>query len=183
MRVLVTGGAGFIGSHTTDALVHRGHSVRVFDNLDTQVHPTGSWPNYLHVDAERVQGDVRNWDQVAAAVRDMDAVIHLAAAVGVGQSMYDIRRYVDVNAVGGATVLDVLANTSHRVRRLVVASSMSIYGEGAYTCTACGLASVTARTVSQMHARDWEPRCAGCRLPLVPAPTPESRLIQPPTQI
>lgn len=181
MRVLVTGGAGFIGSHTVDALVERGHDVRVFDSLEPQVHGSPEWPGYLHAAAERIRGDVRDRDAVGGAVGDMDAVLHLAAAVGVGQSLYEIRRYVEVNSVGGATLLDVLANTRHRVRRVVVASSMSIYGEGAYRCAACGPVDAPPRGEGQLQARDWELHCPRCQADLAPAPTPESQPLRPPS--
>src|SRR3954466_5931199 len=126
--VLVTGGAGFIGSHLTDLLLASGYRVRVLDNLSPQVHGDRSTPEYLSKDAELLVGDVRDADAVARALDGVDAVIHLAAAVGVGQSMYEIVSYTQVNELGTATLLEALARRP--VERLVVASSMSIYGEG-----------------------------------------------------
>ena len=122
-NILITGGAGFIGSHVTDLLVSRGYSVRLLDNLSAQVHPDGP-PRYLAKDAELVMGDVRDPDAVARALRGIDGVIHLAAAVGVGQSMYEIVSYTDVNDLGTAVLLQALAR--HPVERLVCASSMSV---------------------------------------------------------
>jgi dTDP-L-rhamnose 4-epimerase len=121
--VLVTGGAGFIGSHLTDALLAKGHRVRVFDSLEPPVHGSlrecGVWPGYLATDCCRILGDVRDGDALHKAIDGADVVFHLAAAVGVGQSMYEIERYVDVRT---AVLLDVLANERHSVRKLVVAS-------------------------------------------------------------
>ncbi len=130
-RVLVTGGAGFIGSHIVDALLAQGDEVRVLDNLTPQVHgPSGQPPAYLSPDAELIVGDVRDREALRRALDGVTAVSHQASAVGVGQSMYDIARYTDVNVGGTALLLDVLATEQHTVERLVVASSMSIYGEG-----------------------------------------------------
>src|SRR5918997_4769333 len=127
-RVLVTGGAGFIGSHLTDLLLESGFTVRLLDALSPQVHGTAGPPTYLNPEAELIVGDVRNRALVERAVRGVDYVVHLAAAVGVGQSMYEIVSYTDTNEVGTAMLLEVLSK--HPVERLVCASSMSIYGEG-----------------------------------------------------
>src|SRR3954466_2817419 len=127
-RVLITGGAGFIGSHVADRLLSAGYRVRALDNLNPQVHgPHAKRPAYLDPNVELQVGDVRDPAAVRRALEGIDFVVHLAAAVGVGQSMYQMRSYVDVNSVGTATLLEQL--TSHKVQRLVVASSMSIYGE------------------------------------------------------
>lgn len=106
-RVLITGGAGFVGSHLTDMQLDRGYAVRVLDNLDPQVHGQGR-PSHLSAEAEFIEGDVRDPERVAEALRDVDAVYHLAAAVGVGQSMYEIRHYCDANFMGTATLLEAL---------------------------------------------------------------------------
>jgi dTDP-L-rhamnose 4-epimerase len=134
MRVLVTGGAGFIGSHLVDRLLADGHEVRVLDALHPQVHD--GWPGYLAAEAERIDGDVRDREVVRGALRDVDRLVHLAAAVGVGQSMYEIERYTSVNAIGAAVVLEEAIEVRDRLEKLVVASSMSIYGEGLYRCPA-----------------------------------------------
>ena len=157
MRVLVTGGAGFIGSHLADRLLAAGHAVRALDSLDPQVHPDGP-PAYLTEDVELVVGDVRDPDAVDAALADVDAVVHLAAAVGVGQSMYEIRRYVDVNAMGCATLLERVVERRDRIGRLVVASSMSIYGEGQYRDPRTGVGGLAPglRPEAQLAERRWE---------------------------
>ena len=178
MNVLVTGGAGFIGSHVVDLLLEQGHSVRVFDALVEQVHQ-GDGPKYVPAGAEFVQGDVRDRDAFAAALAGMDEVVHLAAEVGVGQSMYEISRYVDANTGGTAVLLDILANARHSVRKLVVASSMSIYGEGAYECLDHGLVFPRLRTEEQLHSRSWEPTCPDCGATLEPVPTAESKPLYP----
>lgn len=138
MRVLVTGGAGFIGSHLVDQLVNTGHSVWVLDNLDPQVHPDEDWPDYLSVSpwCARLRGDVREPADVRVALdtAQPDVLVHLAAKVGVGQSMYDIAEYTSVNVQGTAVLLEEIERRREvdRPKRIVVASSMSIYGEGGY---------------------------------------------------
>lgn len=181
-RVLVTGGAGFVGSHTVDVLVEHGYFVRVYDNLDPQVHSqieSRGWPDCANPAAEYIRGDVRDGDMLRQALDRIDAVIHLAAAVGVGQSMYRVHHYVDVNSLGAATLLDILANERHRVKRLVVASSMSLYGEGAYRCQVCGDVFPLLRAESQLQAREWEVHCPRCDRFVGPMPTPESKALHP----
>src|SRR5215208_3748311 len=180
MRVLVTGGAGFIGSHVADRLLASGHAVRAFDNLDPQIHPAGQRPDYLHPDVELVIGDIRDRAAVRAALDDVDAVIHLAAAVGVGQSMYEIERYVSVNAGGAATLLQAILERRDRIRKLVVASSMSVYGEGQYRNPRTGAVVVrpSLRSEEQLTARQWE-LIGSDGLPLEPVPTPETKPLRP----
>ena len=128
--ILITGGAGFIGSHLTKALLEKGHSVRVLDSLIDQVHPGGEPPADFPADAELIVGDVRDETALERALQDVDKVVHLAAEVGVGQSMYAVERYVSVNDLGTACLFQKLIDKN--VSRVVVASSMSIYGEGLY---------------------------------------------------
>src|SRR5262245_47138547 len=132
MRVLITGGAGFIGSHLADQLLREGHAVRALDDLEPQVHADGERPAYLDPEVELVSADIRDRDAVRRALVGVDAVIHLAAAVGVGQSMYEIERYTSINAIGAAVLLEEALEHRDAVRKLLVASSMSIYGEGQY---------------------------------------------------
>jgi dTDP-L-rhamnose 4-epimerase len=179
-RVLVTGGAGFIGSHLVDALIESGRRVRILDSLEAQVHGPGQQrPDYLHRDAELIVADVRDHDSVRQALQGMDAVVHLAAAVGVGQSMYEIERYTAVNTLGGAVLLDLLANEPHQVRKLLVASSMSIYGEGAYECPVHGIAYPQLRPLGQLEARDWEIKCPACGTDMRPVATHEEKPLYP----
>ncbi|MDD5111121.1 MAG: SDR family NAD(P)-dependent oxidoreductase [Candidatus Altiarchaeota archaeon] len=177
-RVLVTGGAGFIGSHIVDRLVEGGHDVRILDNLDYQVHK-GRKPHYLNKKAEFVKGDVRVRKDVESAVEDVDVVFHEAAAVGVGQSMYRIGYYVGVNTVGTARLLDVLVNKENSVKKVIVASSMSIYGEGAYNCAEHGLVYPKLRTVQQLKKHDWEAKCPKCGRDVAPVPTNEEKPVKP----
>jgi dTDP-L-rhamnose 4-epimerase len=172
-RVLITGGAGFIGSHVTDRLLASGYLVRLLDNLNSQVHgPGAARPTYLDDDAELIVGDVRDRNTVEQALRGVDAVIHLAAAVGVGQSMYDIVSYVQVNEVGTAVLLEALAKQP--VERLLVASSMSIYGEGLARRSNGELVSPQDRPLEQLRRGAWELQDADGNV-LTPVPTPESK--------
>jgi len=165
-RILITGGAGFIGSHLCAALLARGAEIRVLDDLIEQVH-AGQPPNPALRDAELVVANVRNLDAVTRALRGVDAVVHLAAEVGVGQSMYEIDRYVGANDLGTAVLLQALSK--HPVRRIVVASSMSIYGEGLYRAADGALVEDAARGAGGVG---WDPADAAGRA-LVPLPTPE----------
>jgi dTDP-L-rhamnose 4-epimerase len=170
---LITGGAGFIGSHLADELLEHGYRVRALDNLAEQVHgPGAARPGYLHPDVELVRGDVRDPAAVRAALDDVEAVFHFAAVVGVGQSMYEIARYTDVNNLGTAVLLEALAERP--VRRLVVASSMSIYGEGLYRNARGELVAGVERDLEQLKAHDWEVRDLGGEA-LTPLPTPETK--------
>ncbi|RLT55413.1 MAG: SDR family NAD(P)-dependent oxidoreductase, partial [Chloroflexi bacterium] len=179
-KALVTGGAGFIGSYIVDELLARGYEVRVFDNLEPQVHGTlredGGRPEYLSRDVELVIGDVRDTDAVTRALEGVDILFHQAALVGVPQSMYDIRRYTDINALGGATVLDAAMNTRgvrDRLRKMVVASSMSIYGEGAYQCPDHGVVAPKLRPLTQLQQHRWAMECPqpGCGKVVTATPT------------
>jgi dTDP-L-rhamnose 4-epimerase len=176
-KVLVTGGAGFIGSHLVDALLRRGDSVRIYDNLAAQVHATGL-PDYLPREVEFIRGDMRDSDGLRDAVRNVDVIFHLAAAVGVGQSMYEIAHYIGVNTQGTANLLQVLLDTKIRVEKLIVASSMSIYGEGRYRCSACGEAAPPIRSQEQLLRKEWDTVCPGCERKLTPVPTDESKPLQ-----
>lgn len=153
-RILITGGAGFVGSHLANKLIEQGYRVRVLDSMEEQVHGHTEWPAYLHPKVERMVGDVRDAGKVRLALKGVGAVFHFAAAVGVGQSMYQISRYTDVNNLGTAVLLEALAQEP--VKKLVVASSMSVYGEGLYRDTAGNTLSPPERTAADLQAGRWE---------------------------
>lgn len=172
-HVLITGGAGFIGSHLADELLKHGYKVRALDNLSPQVHgPDGKRPEYLSGDVELVIGDIRDREAVRRALNGIDAVYHFAAAVGVGQSMYEIEKYADVNSRGTAVLLETLVERP--VERFIVASSMSIYGEGLYYSTDGRVYAKAARTLDQLKAGEWEIRNTGGDI-LIPISTPETK--------
>ena len=174
-RVLVTGGLGFIGSWTVDKLVERDYEVTVLDNLTYQVH-RGTMPKYANPKAKYIIGDIRNRELLKEIIKDAEGIIHLAALVGVGQSMYKIADYVDVNVKGTATLLDVLVNEENQVKKLVVASSMSIYGEGKYYCEKCRTYIYPdLRPEEQLRKRIWEQLCPQCGNTLKPVPTDENK--------
>ena len=175
-QVLITGGAGFVGSHVADGLLRAGHSVRVLDSLTPQVHPGGERPGYLSPDVELVVGDVRDPRILREVLSGVDAIYHFAATVGVGQSMYEISRYMSVNTQGTAELLQAILDSKLQPEKLVIASSMSIYGEGCYLCP------LTKRTVhprvrslKQLRDSRWELECDDCGAALVPAPTQEDK--------
>ncbi len=177
--VLVTGGAGFIGSHMVDALLERGYNVKILDNLTEQVHPGRAKPLYLNSNAEFIRGDVRDRDTVIRALKGVDAVVHDAALVGVAQSMYQVSEYTSVNVGGTTTILDVLVNEKTSVEKMLVASSMSNYGEGLYHCPEHGTISPALRTEEQMSGGVWEHLCPHCGKEMAPVGTPETKLLQP----
>ena len=127
-KVLVTGGAGYIGSHLVDGLIARDYDVVVLDSLVPQVHRSGTWPSYINSRASYIQGDVRDREVFQPLIQAADAVVHFAAAVSIGQSMYEIDHYVDSNTRGTALLLDILVNESHQVQKVIVASSIGVYG-------------------------------------------------------
>lgn len=170
-HVLITGGAGFIGSHVARELLGAGYRVRVLDVLDRQVHAGRTRPAYLEADAELVVGDVRDPAAVQRALQGTDAVCHMASAVGVGQSMYEIERYTSVNDIGTAVLLEALVDAP--VEQLLVASSMSIYGEG-LARGPDGPVDPPERSAAQLRAGDWELRTA-TGVALEPLPTPETK--------
>jgi dTDP-L-rhamnose 4-epimerase len=174
-QILITGGAGFVGSHLADLLLREGHVVRVLDNLTPQVHG-GQIPSYLSGEVELVVGDVRDPDVVRGALSRVDVVFHFAAVVGVGQSMYEISRYMSTNAQGTAELLQAILDLKLALEKIVVASSMSIYGEGSYTCSLCARHEAPpVRPISQLKSAHWELRCNVCGGALKPLPTNEQK--------
>lgn len=174
-QILITGGAGFVGSHLADGLLAAGHRVRILDDLTPQVHPTGR-PDYLSEDVELVVGDVRDPNLLKTALTNVDVIYHFAATVGVGQSMYEISRYMSVNTQGTAELLQAILDSKRQPEKIVVASSMSIYGEGRYICGDCGkLAAPPVRSTDQLKAGRWNLRCDECNGVLKPKPTAEDK--------
>jgi dTDP-L-rhamnose 4-epimerase len=175
--VLITGGAGFVGSHLAETLIAQGHRVRIYDNLSHQVHES-RFPSYLTRDAEFIQGDVRDLARLRDAVGDAQVIYHLAAAVGVGQSMYQIADYTSVNSYGTANLLQAILDTGSAAEKVIVASSMSIYGEGRYLCPNCGQLAPAVRSPEKLQQKKWELECARCEQKLNPVPTDESKPLQ-----
>jgi dTDP-L-rhamnose 4-epimerase len=174
-QTLITGGAGFVGSHLADGLLAAGHRVRILDDLTPQVHPAGR-PNYLSPDVELMMGDVRDPNRLKEALAGVDVVYHFAATVGVGQSMYEIARYMSVNTQGTAELLQAILDSKTPPEKIVVASSMSIYGEGRYVCSDCGRAAAPpVRSTQQLRSSEWDLHCDTCCGVLRPIPTSENK--------
>ena len=179
-HVLVTGGAGFVGSHLVDALVARGHRVRVLDSLEQQVHGSHDQaPTYLNRKAELVRGSITDAAAVAGALDGIDIVFHQAALVGVGQSMYDIARYCRVNTGGAAVVLEEIVKRRRQIHKVVVASSMSVYGEGAYRTQQGEVRSPRLRSRVLLERGEWEMRDPVTGEHLAAVPTPETKQLHP----
>ena len=176
--ILLTGGAGFIGSHLASALVDRGHRVRILDVLDPQVHGPDSRRSEA-LDVEMMRGDLLDPEALGCALNGVEVVFHLAAAVGVGQSMYEPARYTRANSLGTALLMEKVAAPKSRVEKMIVASSMSIYGEGRYRCAVCGPVAPAHRSRTQLLSGRWDPPCPGCGGDLSPLPTDESKPLNP----
>ncbi|HLG12939.1 MAG TPA: NAD-dependent epimerase/dehydratase family protein [Blastocatellia bacterium] len=177
MKALVTGGAGFIGSHLVDLLLERGYQVRVFDNLELPTHKAGL-PAYLAPAAEFVLGDMRDRDAVAKALQGVDVVLHLAATGGFTPRIAD---YMAANSLGTAQMLETIRDNRLPVRKIVVASSISVYGEGKYRCAHHGDLFPRVRPVNQMERREWEVKCPHCGASLSPVLTDEETPVNPAT--
>jgi dTDP-L-rhamnose 4-epimerase len=176
--VLVTGGAGFVGSHLVDALLAWGARVRVLDNLDPLAHESAP-AQHLAPEAELIVGDLRDQELVERALEGVDRVFHLGGVVGNGESMVNVRRAVAANSVGTATLLEALIERREQIRRVVAASSMVVYGEGRYECTQHGVLTPPPRTSEQLRRHEWEPRCPRCGEPLAPVPASEDAPLRP----
>jgi dTDP-L-rhamnose 4-epimerase len=177
MKTLVTGGAGFVGSHLVRTLVDRGDVVVVLDSMEPQVH--GGAPADLPASVELIVGSVGDAECADRALKDVDRIVHLAAAVGVGQSMYEIARYTELNTMDTARFLERVVAQRPMPARLVVASSMSLYGEGEYVCSEHGRVAPGPRPEEQLLARTWEPGCPQCGRPLATIATSEDKALIP----
>jgi dTDP-L-rhamnose 4-epimerase len=173
-KILITGGAGFVGSHTADQLLQQGYEVRVCDSLSEQVHGR-NFPSYLSKDVEFIRGDMRNLAHLTQVVKGVEVIYHLAAAVGVGQSMYRIADYTAANTLGTANLLQAILDSRVQPEKIIVASSMSIYGEGEYSCSECGEVAPRMRSPEQLQNKNWEIACPLCGRTVSPLPTRESK--------
>lgn len=183
-NILITGGAGFIGSKLSLKLVENGYSIRVLDNLSNQIHgsePTASSPLYASIDGkvDFMRGSVTSQKDWIKAIEGMDAIIHLAAETGTGQSMYKIYRYSKVNILGTALMLDILANTKNHIKKIIIASSRAIYGEGKYNCLEHGVIYPSSRKKTDMEKGDFECKCPKCNNSIALLPTCEESKIHP----
>ncbi len=180
MKVLITGGAGFIGTHLSRKLVELGHSVRVLDNLTPQVHGSNTdFRKIVEPGIDFMLGDLRDLDTVRRAVREVEVVFHLAAQTGVGQSMYQIKDYMDCNVVGTAQLFNVLAGDKQNLQSLILASSRAVYGEGKYLCSQCGVVYPPPRTQEQLKEADWNVHCPNCSATVESLPTDEDKPLKP----
>jgi dTDP-L-rhamnose 4-epimerase len=175
-KILITGGAGFIGSHLVDKLIEEGsHEVFIFDNLEEQVHgKSNNPPNYLHKEAKFVKNSLTNYNDLKDLVKECEVIFHLGAVVGVGQSMYQVRKYIETNILGTANLLDILVNCEHSVEKLIIASSNTVYGEGKANCSHCGVVYPLLRNKNQLINKEWETKCPDCGLEIKPVLTDEN---------
>ena len=179
-KILITGGAGFIGSHLANELIKRGYTVRVLDNLSEQVHgKNAKIPAELDERVEFILGDVRNTEDWRKALSGMDVVVHLAAETGTGQSMYEVYHYTDTNIGGTAKLIDILTNEKHSIKKVLVASSRAIYGEGAYNCLKHGIVYPEFRTEEDLEAKDFGMKCPICGESVSVVATKEDALLHP----
>jgi dTDP-L-rhamnose 4-epimerase len=179
-NVLITGGAGFIGSHLAERLFEIGYKVKILDNLSPQIHgPNAKLPEYLRGKVEFIEGDIKSKASVKRALSGIDAVIHLAAETGVGQSMYEISRYVNTNIQGSAILLEHVIKENSRVGKIILASSRAVYGEGKYVCEKCGITYPESRSQSELKRGLWQMRCSKCGRIIEALPTDEDTMLRP----
>lgn len=173
-KILVTGGAGFIGSHTVDLLIEKGYKVRILDNLEPEIHGN-KIPDYLNKKAEFIRGDITNPDVWKKSLKDMDAVIHLAALIYVAQSFYQPFRYLHTNVCGTAHMYEAIINKKFPIEKIIIASSVATYGEGTYECKNCGKVYPPLRPIKQLENKDWEVHCSRCNEYVKPVFTTEDK--------
>ena len=182
-EVLITGGFGFIGREIAKLLLEKKQRILLFDNLSPQIH--GAIPDlstmsqFRGSDVGVFRGDVCNAADWGAVLKDTRCVIHLAAETGTAQSMYEISRYTDTNVGGTAVLLNYLANHKHKVTKIILASSRSVYGEGAYSCHQCGLVYPQMRSTEMFRLAQWEPLCPTCGGEIEATATPEFAMTAP----
>lgn len=178
--VLITGGAGFIGSHTADALISEGYRVRILDRLDFQIHgETSTFPSYLNPEVECMHGDVRSAEDVRKALQGVSFVYHFASLTGVGQSMYDMKSYVDTNVSGTANLIEIIFKHKFPVKMFVLSSSRAVYGEGTHRCPDCGIVYPDIRRRDDMEQNHFEVFCPRCSRETASIATVEDRPLTP----
>lgn len=175
-NVLITGGAGFIGSFLVDKLIDSGYHVRILDNLEDQVHQSRK-PKYINKKAEFIKGDITDYKQFEKALQGIEIVFHLGAKVGVGQSNYEIKKYTDTNIGGMANLLDIIVNKKTKIKKIIITASMTGYGEGYGKCKKHGKVKPVIRSKEQLSKGDWNLYCPKCRNLLLPIPTNEDATI------
>ena len=180
-KILITGGAGFIGSRLCEKLFDKGYNITVLDNLSAQIHGNGEsfLLKKIKDKCTFIKGDVRNKEDWKAAIKGQEIVVHLAAETGTGQSMYEAEKYNDVNIIGTANMLDLLANKNHQIEKMLIASSRAIYGEGKYLCSKHGVIYPLQRNESDMEKGEFNPKCDSCNSQLQLVATDESSKIHP----
>ena len=180
-NILITGGAGFIGSRLCEKLFDQGNNVTVLDNLSEQIHGNGEsfLFNKIKDKCTFIKGDVRDKNDWTHAIKNQQIIIHLAAETGTGQSMYELEKYTNVNVIGTSHMLEILANSNHNVKKIIVASSRSIYGEGKYNCKTHGLQYPLKRKEEDMKKGEFNPKCSMCNSGLNVLPTDEQSKIHP----
>ncbi len=180
-KVLITGGAGFIGSHLADKLIEeKGYQVSILDSLEEQVHgKTDKPPSYLNENSEFFRGSVTDYKKLEELVKQNEFIFHLASIVGVGQSMYQIEKYVDINIRGLANLYDILVNCEHNVKKVIITSSNTVYGEAKSQCNKCGVVFPKLRSLNQLKDKDWELNCPTCRSKVKPLLIDENSPLNP----
>jgi len=180
-NILITGGAGFIGSRLCEKLFDQGNNITVLDNLSEQIHGNGEsfLFNKIKDKCTFIKGDVRDKNDWAHAIKNQEIIIHLAAETGTGQSMYEVEKYTNVNVIGTSHMLEILANSNHNVKKIIVASSRSIYGEGKYNCKTHGVQYPSKRKEEDMKKGEFNPKCSMCNSTLNLLPTDEQSKIHP----